>query len=79
MQHFLIEYDHEAGRLVDVSEFGNDADGALAAYAAREITLRNRELVEIVLIGSDSLETVKLTHANYFDESVTVSKYLVDL
>lgn len=32
--------------------------------------------MEIVLIGSDSLSTVKLTHANYFDGSVAVSKYL---
>jgi hypothetical protein len=33
--------------------------------------------MEIVLIGSDSLDTVKLTHANYFDGSVAISKYLV--
>ena len=31
--------------------------------------------MEIVLIGSDSLETVRLTHANYFDGSAKVSKY----
>jgi hypothetical protein len=33
----------------------------------------------VVLIGSDSIETVRLTHANYFDGSVAISKYLVDL
>jgi hypothetical protein len=35
--------------------------------------------MEIVLIGSDSLETVMLTHANYFDGTASVSKYLVGL
>ena len=29
--------------------------------------------------GSDSRETVEFTHANYFDGSVAVSKYLVGL
>ena len=29
-----------------------------------------------LLIGADSLKTVQLTHANYFDGSVAVSKYL---
>jgi len=31
--------------------------------------------VEIVLIGSDSLATVRLTHANYFDRTAPVSRY----
>jgi len=29
------------------------------------------------LSGSDSLDTVRLTHANYFDGRVAVSTYLV--
>lgn len=33
-------------------------------------------MVEIVLIGSDSIETVKRTHANCFDGSVAISGYL---
>lgn len=35
--------------------------------------------MEIVLVGSDSIETVKLTHANYLDGSVSVSKYLAGI
>lgn len=79
MQHFLIEYDHAAGKLLRVQEFGTDSDSAVAAYAALELAHRKDDFVEIVLIGSDSLETVKLTHANYFDETVTVSKYLAGI
>lgn len=35
--------------------------------------------LEIVLIGSDSIETVRLTHANYYDGMVTVSQYLAGI
>lgn len=80
IKHFLIVFDHTAGHLLEpVIEFGEDSDRAVAAYAAKEEELKGRDMVEIVLIGSDSLETVKLTHANYFDGSVAVSKYLVGL
>jgi hypothetical protein len=80
IKHFLIVFDHQAGKLAEpVIEFGEDSQAALAAYSAKEDELKDRELVEIVLIGTDSLETVKLTHANYFDGTVAVSKYLVGI
>jgi hypothetical protein len=80
IKHFLIVFDHAAGHLAEpVIEFGEDSERAVAAYAAKEEEFRDRDLIEIVLIGSDSLDTVKLTHANYFDGSVAVSKYLADL
>lgn len=76
LQHFLLVFDHEAGRLIEEIPFGTDGTSAVANYAAKELQYRDRGQIEIVLIGSDSLETIKLTHANYFDESVAVSKYL---
>jgi hypothetical protein len=79
IQHFLLVFDHEQGRLVDLQKFGTDSKAAVAAYAAKEKELRERRLIEIVLIGSDSLETVELTHANYFDGSLAVSKYLAGI
>jgi hypothetical protein len=79
IQHFLLVFDHEKGRLVDLREFGGDSKAAVAAYSAKEKELHDQRWVEIVLIGSDSLETVKLTHANYFDGSVAVSKYLAGI
>jgi hypothetical protein len=39
-------------------------------------------MMDSVLVGSDSIETVKITHAHYFDGSATVmskSKYLAGL
>lgn len=76
IKHFLLVFDHSAGRLLEMIPFGEDSDKALAAYAECEVKHRDRKDVEIVLIGSDSLDTVKLTHANYFDGSVAISKYL---
>lgn len=77
IKHFLIVFDHAAGRLAEpVIEFGEDSERAVASYAEKEQEFKDREMIEIVLIGSDSLDTVKLTHANYFDGSVATSKYL---
>ena len=79
IKHFLLVFDHEAGHLVEEYDFGTDSDAAVAAYAAKEAEYQGRSRIEIVLIGSDSFETVKLTHANYFDGTVAVSKYLVGI
>jgi hypothetical protein len=79
INHFLLVFDHQKGRLVETREFGADSKGAVAAYAQKERELQDQRLIEVVLIGSDSLETVKLTHANYFNGSVAVSKYLAGL
>ncbi len=79
IQHFLLVFDHEDGKLIETVEFGTDGEGAVAAYSAKETELNDRKLVEIVLIGSDSIETVKLTHANYFNRSVALSGYLAGI
>ena len=65
--HFLLIYDLKRGHLVgDPQEFANAAEAA-AAYAALEEATRNDTNLEIVLVGADSLETIKATHGNYFD------------
>lgn len=78
LQHFLLVFDHAAGVMLDLHRFGSDGDAALLRYAEVEKEYRNTSQVDIVLIGSDSLETVKVTHANYFDEPAE-SKYFADL
>lgn len=79
IQHFLLVFDHEQGHLVEERHFEFDGASALAAYAQKELEHRDNRMIEIVLIGSDSIETVKLTHANYYDGSVAVSKYLAGI
>jgi hypothetical protein len=79
IQHFLLVFDHGAGHLAEEIHFGSDGDRAVQAYAAKEREYTGKRDVEIVLIGSDSIETVRITHANYFDGTVAISKYLADL
>ena len=72
MNHFLILYNLREGKLVRLDEFGNNARKATDAYAALEQVLyRDRsdhEDYEIVLVGADSLETLRVTHSRYFEE-----------
>ena len=79
IQHFLLVFDHEVGRLIEEQAFGEDSDAAVAAYAAKEQEYAGRRAIEIVLIGSDSIQTVRLTHAYYYDGTVAVSKYLAGI
>lgn len=79
IQHFLLVFDHGAGHLIRTEEFGEDADGAMSAYATTEAEYGDRKDIEVVLIGSDSFATVRRTHANYFDGSVSVSQYLAGI
>ena len=65
IKQFLLIRDVRCGQL-EVQEFGTDRDGALAAYEAAEAEHRGDENWNIVLVGSDSLETVQKTHASYF-------------
>jgi hypothetical protein len=66
--HFLIVYDVESGVPV-VEEFGNDDEAAARAYEEREREHRFDPGVEVVLLGADSLDTIKQTHSSYFTRS----------
>jgi hypothetical protein len=80
IQHFLLVFDHEAGKLIEEIHFHTDGAKAVEAYSEKERRFSGRKLVDIVLIGSDSIETVRLTHANYFDGPALVrSKYLIGI
>jgi len=78
IQHFLLVFDHHRGELVEVQSFGDDAERALSAYAAVEERHRSDPQMDIVLVGSDSLDTVKITHANYW-AGVPTSRFLAGI
>lgn len=73
--HFLLVYDRKQGRLICQRPF-TDSDEAVAAYGEMEAKHRDDEHMEIVLVGADSLETIMLTHGNYFDAVPSASPYL---
>jgi hypothetical protein len=80
LNHFLLVFDHARAELLDVQDFGSDAKSAMSEYARLEREhMGKADSIEIVLIGSDSLDTVKVTHANYFDGTAAVSKYFAGI
>lgn len=68
IRQFLLMMDVRKG-ITEVRDLGTDYPAALAAYEAAEAEHRGDPNYDIVLVGSDSLETVKLTHGSYFASS----------
>jgi len=75
LQHFLLVYDLNAQRLIDQRRF-DDGDEAVRAYSQLEQEYQGRQDLEIVLVGADSIETIRQTHAHYFDSAGTGSPFL---
>ena len=76
---FLIAFDHDRREQISLEEF-RDTRRALEAYAALEEQYRSNPRVEVVLLGSDSIDTIKVTHSNYFDDALdAVNNFLVRL
>lgn len=67
MKQFLLAFDHGEQRLVVQREFGDNVEEAAEFYRELEVQYRDNLRMDIVLVGSDSLESVKVTHSNYFE------------
>lgn len=65
--HFLIAYDHDARSRIVMEEFTNGAR-AVEAYGDLERQYEDRPRIEVVLLGADSEEAIRVTHPNYFDD-----------
>ena len=63
--HLLLIYDQRALRITHQQVF-DDYQLAFDAYLASEQQHRADTTMEIVLLSSDSLESIKITHGNYF-------------
>lgn len=75
MKLFLIVYDRRAGRLLYQREFGpEERDEALRERFSREDAEKHHAEVEVVLLGADSLETLKRTHARYFQTREEIAR-----
>jgi hypothetical protein len=64
--NFLLVYDRNPQKLVFQQPYTNPQE-AVKAYEEMEEKHREDRHMEIVLVGADSLETIMLTHGNYFD------------
>ncbi len=64
--YFLLVYNLESRELESHAEF-TDVDEAMAVYAATESEYLGRGY-EVVLVGSESIEAVMVTHGSYFHQ-----------
>ncbi len=71
LNHFLLIYDHDQHKLVDHLDLGTRGEDAARTYAEYEERYRDQKGIEIVLVGADSLETIRRTHGHYFSESAS--------
>lgn len=67
--HVLLVYSLENQKLAHEEQF-SDAKEALAAYVKIEREHLRDDNYEIVLIAADSEETIRHTHASYFNEDL---------
>jgi hypothetical protein len=67
-QYFILLY-HIPERQVQIMEFGRDLDAAVAAYSEQERIHRSEEAIEVVMVGADSIDTIKRTHSHYFAQT----------
>lgn len=70
--HFLLVYSLDQGRLIRQDEFTDRAE-ATRAYDRAERDCQALDRFEIVLVGADSIETVRKTHGHYFRDQTASS------
>jgi hypothetical protein len=75
INHFLVVYNLKEGQ-ARVQPFGTDYEAALSAYAKTEEDFANRDTYDIVLLGAESIETIKRTHSSYFHTEETFESLL---
>lgn len=67
MKQFVIVFDRPRGEILEMVEFpATEREIALKELFEREDRFRGRHDIEVVMLGSDSVETLKLTHGRYF-------------
>jgi hypothetical protein len=75
MYYFLLVYSRGHQGLQTVQRFEDQADAG-RAYEATERAAHGNPDLEVVLVGADSIDTIRQTHGQYFDAPPDGSKYL---
>jgi hypothetical protein len=76
---FVLIYDR-SNQSLDLSEYDDaDEEKALLEKRAREARFRNDDSVEVVLLRSNDLETLKRTHSRYFFNATQIANNLKEL
>lgn len=63
--YFLLTYDRSKLRLVDIERY-QDGEKAVDLYGERERQYAEQPHMEVVLLGADSEDAIRVTHPTYF-------------
>jgi len=66
--YFLLVYDAAAGSLRGCEEYLH-AETAMKDFATLEAEHQNDDDVQVLLLTSDSIDTLRATHGHYFADS----------
>lgn len=66
MKHFILVFDHRTDELVFQTEFDADVRAATEKYKELEVKYRDQMSIDVLLVGSDSIDSVRITHSGYF-------------
>lgn len=76
--HFLLTYDRSERRLVNMERFHNGKK-AVDTYGEREREYADRPQIEVVLLGADSEDAIRVTHPVYFRTEPLSMERIADL
>jgi hypothetical protein len=78
VNNYLLVYDRALGKLLVEQEF---SDRAAALRARFELERRHlgQKNIEIVVLGADSAEAIRRTHARYFRTAAELARDLADM
>lgn len=68
LNYYLLVFDHKNNVMLEQIEFGDNVTDAVATYNRKERKYSKAAGVNTLLVGSDSIETVKATHSTYFPD-----------
>ena len=72
--HFLLVFNRSTSQLLSQELFDAEED-AIAAYSKEERKYYGDENIEVVLLATDSIETLAITHGHYFSGKVKSAEY----
>lgn len=71
MKSFVIVFDRPRGDILELLEFAeSEREAAFEQLFALERRYETQSDIEVVMLGSDSLATVKRTHTRYFKDEL---------
>ncbi len=68
LQHYIVIYDSKQRKLLDLERFGEEREAAARRLSELEDEHLGNSSLQIVLLASDSLNQLRVTHPHYFKD-----------